>query len=503
MKRFLAVLLAAGTLLACCPLSASALEGEEEPALPAAAEESPSPFGLEEDPSEPSSDSDSSGSEDSPEPTPEPDPSPEPGPTPTPTPAPDPTPITPGLETAEHVTYITGTKDMVNPDGKLTRAEAASMIYSLLESVPQWDPDEPTGFTDVRPNDWFAEKVQGLSRIGALKGYADGTFRPGKTISRAEFVVVLFRFFPMEEPSDTVFADVDPEDYPWACRQIALAADKGWIEGYAGGIFKPDDPVTRAQAVKIINRALDRTPDRAKLDADGKVLLFLDLPYSHWAYYEIMEAALPHSPVTEDVDTESWLSYTVPAASRKPGYHSINGELYKVDGGGHWVRNATDGVLKFDNNGRYTTGNAALDSQLTALVKANTVSSDTLLNNYRRLYRYVVNHCNYRGGSYLLDGQTGWEPSLALEMAKNKKGNCYRFAALTTMLARKMGYQATGISGYINTGSGFVPHGWTEIRLDGKTWLCDSEIQYAGGLDLFMKSYSGVSPHYRVKGISK
>lgn len=520
MKKFLAAVLAAGIFLS-LPLDASAQEGDS--GLPVASDlsenaapEGETPSLMEEDVLDSLADSDSPGDDSgitaNPSPTPGPDATPEPDPAPTPVPGPDPSPapspITPGLETTEHPAYITGNKDMANPEGRLTRAEAASMIYSLLESEPIPDPETQIAYSDVKESDWFAEKVLALSQIGALNGYADGTFRPGKNISRAEFVVILSRFFPLDDSADTIFTDVDPESYPWAYRQIAQAADKGWIEGFAGGVFKPDDPVTRAQAIKIINRALGRSPDKAKIDADGKVLLFLDLPYTHWAYYEIMEAALPHSPMTEDADAESWLSYTVPAASRAPGYHSIGGELYKVDSAGHWVRNATDGVLKFDNNGRYTTGNASLDSQLTAFVKANTVSGDSNYNNYRRLHNKVAS-LPYRAGSYLgkglEDGQTGWEAAMALDMLKNSKGNCYRYAGLGTMLARKMGYQATGISGKVDIGYGYVLHGWVEIKLDGETLFCDPQQQNRFPKEnLYMSQYSQFTKrHYSVKGVQK
>lgn len=406
-------------------------------------------------------------------------------------------PITPGLDMVNHRVYLQGSEDLFRPEGKTTRAEAAKMIYSLLESD-----SEPTGessFSDVSPTAWYTPMVLVLADMGALKGYNDGTFAPGGTITRGEFVVILSRFFEPLEDAPEAFSDVTDA---WLKQAVNAAAARGWVEGYGNGTFRPNGKITRAEAVTILNRVLGREGSKAKqkLDADGKVMLFLDLPFNHWAYYDIMEASLAHSHGANG----GWASYTVPAAAHKPGYHYIDDELYHVDDKGHWTRNKTVGVQKFDNNGKYTTGNAELDRKLTEIVRANTVEGASARNNFQRLHLYVTRKYTYRAGSYIADGGTGWETNLALEMIRNGKGNCYRFAALDTMLARKLGFQATGISGEIDTGNGFVPHGWVQINENGKILLCDPEIQYVRpNWDLFMKSYSSVYPRYRVQGIRK
>lgn len=413
-------------------------------------------------------------------------------------------PITPGLETEYHFVYIKGNKDMVNPEGKLTRAEAASMIFSLLRGYPQYEPDV-LSFTDVKATDWFAEPVQGLTRIGALKGYADGSFRPNRNISRAEFVVILSRFFPQFEGEKKTFSDVTEDgEFAWAYDDIAEAAGRGWISGSGDGNFQPKEPITRAQAIKIINRALGRSAHQEQLAADGNVLLFLDLPYTHWAYYEIMEAALPHEHRAEEGGTEIWSEYTVPAASRKPGNYVIGGEMYQVNSDGHFARNQTTGVLRFDDMGRYTTGDKALDAKLTEIVKKYTVEGDTNFNNYKRLHTHISKNYSYRAGSYLKDGQTGWELAMAKEMLQNGKGNCYRYAGLGAMLARKMGYQAKALSGYIDTGWGFVYHGWVEIEDGGKTLVCDPQQQFRQpNANLYMREYNQLDSKYRVKNVIK
>ncbi len=410
----------------------------------------------------------------------------------------------PGLEMTEHRVYIKGKGDLVRPGGQLTRAEAAQIMYSLLEYEPELTGSKT--FPDVKETAWYGKQVLALAEMGVINGSGDGTFRPDKPIKRNEFVQILTQFFDTkgEEIPAANFPDVNQNG--WDAPAINYAAAKGWISGSPDGTFRPNSYITRAEAITVVNKALGREPDIEKLKSDGYALVFLDLSYSHWAYGQIMEAALEHT----HHENGGWIDYTVPKAEHKPGNYLIGGELYQVDSSGHWVRNKTDGVLKFDNNGRYTTGNATLDKQLTAMVKTYTKDGDSNLNNFKRLYN-ELSKWPYRAGSYLgvgaQDGQTGWEDTMALEMLRNRKGNCYRYAGLCTYLARKMGFQATGISGQVNVqGRGFVLHGWVEINLDGQIYICDPQQQKVWPREnLFMRKYSEFTAarRYRVKNIIK
>ena len=409
----------------------------------------------------------------------------------------------PGLEMTEHRVYIKGKDDFVRPGGRLTRAEAAQIMYSLLEYEPELTGSKT--FPDVKETAWYSKQVLALAEMGIISGSGDGTFCPNDPIKRNEFVQILSQFFNTEGEDIPAAGFPDVNQDSWDAPAINYAAAKGWITGSPDGTFRPNNYITRAEAITVVNKALGREPDTEKLKADGYALVFLDLPYSHWAYGQIMEAALEHTHYEDG----SWIEYTVPAAEHKPGNYLIGGELYQVDSSGHWTRNKTDGVLRFDNNGRYTTGDASLDKQLTAMVKTYAKEGDSNLNNFRRLYN-ELSKWPYRAGSYLgkgsQDGQTGWEAAMALDMLKNRKGNCYRYAGLCTYLARKMGFQATGISGHVNVGWGFVLHGWVEIEQDGQIYICDPQQQNVWPREnLFMRKYSQftASRRYRVKNIIK
>lgn len=519
MRKFLAVLLAAGILCTVIPAAAQAADSGTPSTDSAQIQDN---IDNQDDPAgtENSGGTEGPGDMDAPDGTEDPgdmdapDGTEDPGNTDTPDGMEDPDgtenpddpnrPEFPGLEMTEHRVYISGDGDMVRPDGRLTRAEAAQIMYSLLEYVPELTGSKT--FPDVKEAAWYCDRVLTLAEMGIINGYEDGTFRPDQPIQRNEFVQIIAKFFDTEgeDIPAASFPDVDQDG--WDAPAINYAAAKGWIAGSPDGTFRPNDNITRAEAITVVNNALGRKPDTEKLKADGYALVFLDLSYSHWAYGQIMEAALEH---THNEDGR-WQEYAIPAASRKPGSYLIGGELYQVDSAAHWVHNKTVGVLKFDNNGRYTTGNASLDRQLTAMVKTYTKPGDSNLNNFKRLYN-ELSKWPYRAGSYLgkgaEDGQTGWEAEMALDMLKNRKGNCYRYAGLCTYLARRMGFQATGISGHINVGWGFVPHAWVEIEQNGEILICDPQQQNIWkNENLFMRKYSqfpASTRQYRVKNIVK
>ncbi len=350
----------------------------------------------------------------------------------------------PELETENHIAYIEGSGDMVEPESRLTRAAAAKIVCTLLRESGAPAPQAGKGFPDVPAGAWFAPHVEKLAGLGILQGRTDGTFGPNDSINRAEFVQMLARFFE-PVPSGIIFIDV-PEDH-WAYEAVSTAVEKGWTTGYGDGTFAPGRPITRAEAVTMMNRVLGRAGDQSRLDADGKVLRFLDLPFTHWAYYQIMEAALPHVPLMGEAG-ETWESYTIPASQRGAGPQYYDGETYYVDENGLYVRGRDVGVLHFTQDGRYTSGDGELDAQLRGIAKSRFKDSNTPVQNLRIAYEYIGENYGYRANTYLNDGDAGWENSKAKEMIRNRKGNCYNFAALMTVLARRLGYQSRAYSGW-------------------------------------------------------
>ncbi len=398
------------------------------------------------------------------------------------------------LSDPAHALYFPASQDQARPDENLTRGEAASILYALLGEKPQ--PMEKVRFLDIPENAWYKEAAEALGELGALEPL--GTQFAGEfSVTRSEFTWLLAQFFP-EETGGMPFSDV-PQDH-WAYAAIEAGAALGWFQE---GLFRPDEPLTRAEAAVIVNRALGREPDRATLENARHVMLFTDLPPNHWGYSDIMEAALPH----EHTEKGRWLTYHTSEASRAPGCYLINGELYCVQENGCYARNTRVGLLDFDENGRYTTGFPELDERLTQLVQAKAVERWPLSLNLRLLYNYTCNSFDYVPAGMVETGQTDWEAEFAWEMLERGKGNCYSYAGLFTVLARKLGYHAWGVSGdFCNSFQEWTTHGWVQIEIDGEILLCDPEIEgvYAPNRDLdwdmYLKYYGETPTTYYLDG---
>lgn len=191
----------------------------------------------------------------------------------------------PLLVTGGHAAYMHGEAGArFYPDRAMTRAEMAQVLYNLLAAKP---PVSESQFEDVDSGDWYYTAVNSLAKAGILSGYEDGTFRPGRTVSRAEFVTAVCKCFGLTDGADSGFSDVSG----WATGYINAAVEQGWIVGMGDGTFRPNASLTRAQVTPILNKALDRTGDG--FAADRNTQEFLDVPTGHWAFLHIAEAADP------------------------------------------------------------------------------------------------------------------------------------------------------------------------------------------------------------------
>ena len=232
----------------------------------------------------------------------------------------------PRLNTVTHDSYINGTGSAkFGPTASLTRAQAATILYKLLES--QNAGPFNTAFSDVSDSAWYAAAVKTLASIGGINGYTDGTFRPNRNVTRAEFVTMLVNLTGATG-SDISFSDVS--ETHWARNAIAAAAENGWVTGYTDGTFRPGNNITRAEAVVIMNRVLGRSADRDAVDHGSGLFHFIDVSTGAWYYYDVMEAATGHQ-FTKSGDTEAWTAYNKEKSDLAPGLHQIGGVYVFVD----------------------------------------------------------------------------------------------------------------------------------------------------------------------------
>ena len=215
---------------------------------------------------------------------------------------PDGTGVSSMLNTREHIAYMVGYETgNFGPANNITRAEVAQAFYRLL--LDQSHSQSPS-FPDVAADAWYHEAVVTLAAKGIITGYEDGTFRPEQPITRSEFAAIAARFARASTDKALTFPDV-PAD-AWYRGAVQTAVSYGWINGYEDGTFRPEQPIGRAETAAIINRMLARIADRSAVD-DGAGTRFPDVPASHWAFYDVVEASTEHD-YTRDSNTaeESW-----------------------------------------------------------------------------------------------------------------------------------------------------------------------------------------------------
>ena len=198
-----------------------------------------------------------------------------------------------GLNGKDHYAYIIGYgNNDVRPQNNITRAEVATIFFRLLtDETRTANMTKSNGYNDVKDGDWFCCAVSTLSKIGIIKAYQDGSFQPNDPISRAEFAAIAARFDPDGDKTPASFADVTSH---WAKDEISIAANHGWIKGYEDGSFKPDQEITRAETMTLVNRVLNRLPE-AKDDLHKDMKTWVDnMDETAWYYLAVQEATNSH-----------------------------------------------------------------------------------------------------------------------------------------------------------------------------------------------------------------
>ena len=209
-------------------------------------------------------------------------------------------PDKPELNTEDHYAYIVGYPDgNVKPEGNITRAEVATIFFRLLTDESRnefWS--QTNNYSDVSEDAWYNNAVSTLSNAGIIDGYEDGTFKPDGNITRAEFATIAVRFFEATYDGEDLFSDIAGH---WAQDYIHEAANAGIVDGYPDGTFRPQQYITRAEAMTMVNRTIDRHPDADHLLDD--MITWPDNPETAWYYEQVQEATNSHA-YTMNTDDE-------------------------------------------------------------------------------------------------------------------------------------------------------------------------------------------------------
>lgn len=204
----------------------------------------------------------------------------------------------------DHYAYIQGYSDgSVRPNANITRAQVATIFFRLLDEDVRDDYlTTYNTFPDVNEDYWANTAISTMAALGVINGRNSGYFDPDAYITRAEFAAICARFDDSGVSGVTTFTDTDGH---WAEDEISRAAALGWIQGYSDGTFHPNQYITRAQAVAMINRVLCRLPEDES-DLLPGMNTWTDCHEGDWFYLAIQEATNSHDFVAKDRVYETW-----------------------------------------------------------------------------------------------------------------------------------------------------------------------------------------------------
>ena len=212
----------------------------------------------------------------------------------------------PALFTDDHYAYIVGVPGgTVRPNDSMTRAGVATIFFRLLKDSVR-DANLLTGctYTDVPDGHWANTAISTMTGLDIVRGYDAAAFGPGDPITRAQFAAICARFDTGKSNGSRTFSDIEGH---WAKAYIERAAELGWISGFQDGTFRPDAYITRAQAVTMINRMLNRLPEDPS-DLLPGMNVWPDCRPGDWFYLAIQEATNSHDYRHKAGSYETWTS---------------------------------------------------------------------------------------------------------------------------------------------------------------------------------------------------
>ena len=206
------------------------------------------------------------------------------------------------LEQAIDDGLLNGSNGMIDAKGLLTRAQMAAIVSRSFGAAKTASLDD---YRDVLPSAWYYSDMGKAVKMGAFQG-ANGLLNPDAPITRAEFAAICARFDSGRAEENSGFTDISGH---WAEKEIERAATLGWVSGYTDGSFHPDAPITRAEAMTLINRVLCRMPE-TKADLLDSMTKWPDNQPGAWYYLAVQEATNSHTYEQKDSKYETWTALT-------------------------------------------------------------------------------------------------------------------------------------------------------------------------------------------------
>ena len=208
------------------------------------------------------------------------------------------------LNDSDHFAYVIGYMDgNVRPYGLISRAETTTIFFRLLkDSVRDGNLLTSNTYTDVADDYWANTAISTMTGLGIVQGRSTTTFDPKAPITRAQFAAICARFDTGKSSGEQTFSDIQGH---WAEKYIQRAAELGCIKGFEDGTFRPDTYITRAQAMTMINRVLNRIPEDES-DLLPGMNVWPDCNPGDWFYLAVQEATNSHDFEHKAGNYETW-----------------------------------------------------------------------------------------------------------------------------------------------------------------------------------------------------
>ena len=360
-----------------------------------------------------------------------------------------------------HEPYMSiGDDQMFHPGETVSRAEAAELLYSILDTSLVGS----GSFSDVPETADCYTAAATLKDLGVIEG---SRFHPDDPISLRELFEILVHFY---SPSTSAYSFSMIPESDSSYKAFCLAMDRGWIRDTS---VSPDSDLTRAEAAHIFNLLCGRSP----FSGEDYFLVgtILDVSFDDPFFGDIAEAAIPHEAQPSS-EGEHWTESSA-LHLYDEGMFFIGTALHCADSRGSAVVNDSYGNFDFGSDGVITTGMPELDElvqqTLQELVDPSTMDTERML---RVIYNYVTYHNSYLRIHYYEVGDTSWVNDEAYHMLTEHKGNCYNFSSEFYVLVRAVGIDAVIYSGQVDPIP--VPHAWVEIETDGESFIYDTELEF-------------------------
>ena len=150
-------------------------------------------------------------------------------------------------------------------------------------------------FPDLEENHWCYDTIVKYYQKGIIQGYEDGTFRPNNPITRAEYVKIVNQFFAYSSDNTQKSDFTDIPEYAWYLAYVNEAVSRGYIKGYEDGTFRPNAPIRRQEAVAILARILKMDERKDTIMVQDALSQYRDkTEIQDWAYSLMNQFAFEH-----------------------------------------------------------------------------------------------------------------------------------------------------------------------------------------------------------------